>query len=154
MIWSGVPSQYLFSHFLNFQLPFLFFSIQNIKIFPYNYLWLNNLSTITKVNNKFELDYWGVSTRKIAYYFNSLEDVQGCIISNRNDGIKAFLNKKICFLDFKELYKKNNRPFYVVLTERALNKGLPINCSNILNEFFKMNYSKEKIFVAKIFKCV
>ena len=66
--------------------------------FPYNYLWLNNFSTMTKVNNKFELDYWGVSTRKIAYYFNSLEDVQGCIISNRNEGIKAFLNKKICFL--------------------------------------------------------
>ena len=131
----------------------LFFSIQNIKIFPYNYLWLNNFSTITKVNNKFELDYWGVSTRKISNYFNSLEDVQGCIISNRNDGIKAFLNKKICFLNFKDLYKKNNRPFYVVLTERALNKGLPINCSNILNEFFKMNYSKEKIFVAKIYKC-
>ena len=76
-----------------------------------------------------------------------LEDVQGCIVSNRNDGIKAFLNKKICFLNFKDLYKKNTRPFYVVLTERALNKGLPINCNNILNEFLN-ELLKEK-FVAK-----
>jgi len=37
----------------------IFFVIQNIKIYPYNYVWLNNLSSFTYINKSFELDYWG-----------------------------------------------------------------------------------------------
>jgi len=133
----------------------IFFIYQNIKIFPYNYLWLNNFNLFTQVNKNFEKDYWGVSTKKIADYFNEKNlSAKSCIISNRNDGIKYFLNQQnICFKPFKDLHMKNNRPFYVVLTERALNKGTPNNCSIIFEEKTKINFSQEKIILAKIFKC-
>ena len=133
----------------------IFFLFQNVKIFPYNYVWLNNLTHFTKVNNKFELDYWGVSSKKIAYFFN-FKNIKSneCIISNRNRGIKDFIeNKDICFLPFQDLHKKNTRPFYVALSERSTNKGLPNNCKNIHNERIQINFSKESLIMAKIFKC-
>ena len=85
----------------------IFFIFQNIKIYPYNYVWLNNLTHFTQVNNKFELDYWGVSSKKIEYFFN-IKNIKSneCIISNRNRGIKDFIkNKDNCYLHFQELHK-------------------------------------------------
>ena len=133
----------------------IFFVYQNFKLFPYNYLWLNNLNIFTNVNNNFEKDYWGVSTRNIANYFNKKDlDPNSCIISNRNNGIKYFLNqKKACFKPFTELHKKNIRPFYVVFTERALKKGVPNNCGLIHQETIQLNFSQEKIILAKVFEC-
>ena len=54
--------------------------------------------------------------------------------------------KKACFKPFTELHIKNNRPFYVVFTERALKIGVPKILSN--NEMNKIlgqikNYKKE-----------
>ena len=135
-------------------LTILFFSAQNIKIYPYNYVWLNTLTIFTKVNNNFELDYWGVSTKEISNYFIQNENAPNeCIISSRNRAIKAFiLDKDMCFKPFNQLHKNNKRPFFVVLTERALNKGLPNNCKNIYNEKIKLNFV-ENLTLAKIYKC-
>ena len=133
----------------------IFFIFQNIKIYPYNYVWLNNLTHFTQVNNKFELDYWGVSSKEIANFFN-IKNIKSneCIISNRNRGIKDFIqNKDNCFLPFQDLHKKNARPFYVALMERGINKGLPNNCKNIHNEKININFSKESLIMARVFKC-
>tara|TARA_B100001250_G_C19769816_1_gene776566 strand:+ start:146 stop:1726 length:1581 start_codon:yes stop_codon:yes gene_type:complete len=133
----------------------ILFTFQNIKIYPYNYIWMNNFSNLIKVNNNFELDYWGVSTKKIAEFLNKQKlNFNNCVISNRNNGIKAFINDRdICFLNFSNLHKKNKRPFYIALTERSLNKGLPNNCNSIHNETVNINFSKEKLILAKVFKC-
>lgn len=154
----SLSSIYFFSKRLSFTLIifFVFFFIfQNIKIYPYNYIWLNNLTTITKINGVFELDYWGVSSKNIAKFFNKKKlDLDNCIISNRNDGIEAFVdNKNICFLPFSSLHAKNKRPFYVALMERSTNKGLPNNCKNIHNEKVSINFSRENLIMAKVFKC-
>ena len=133
----------------------IFFVFQNVKIYPYNYVWFNNLTTFTKVSNNFELDYWGVSSKKIAFFLNKKNlDSDECVISNRNRGIKDFIeNKNICFLPFNDLHKKNARPFYVALMERGTNKGLPNNCKNIHNEKININFSRENLIMAKVFKC-
>ena len=49
-----------------FSLIFIIFLFQNIKIYPYNYIWINNFSHLTKITGKFELDYWGVASKPIA----------------------------------------------------------------------------------------
>ena len=134
----------------------IFFIYQNIKLFPYNYLWLNNFNIFIQVDKNFEKDYWGVSTKKIANYLNknNLEN-NACVISNRNEGIKHFLkSSNICLKPFSDLHKKNNRPFYVVMMERALNKGTPINCTLIHEESIKINLSQEKVSLAKVYKCI
>ena len=98
-----------------------FFIFQNIKIFPYNYLWLNNFSSFTNINSSFEKDYWGLSTRRISNFFNENSLGNECIISNRNKSIEAFVeNKNACFLNFRKLHQNNKRPFYVVLVEQQM----------------------------------
>lgn len=133
----------------------VFFLFQNFKLFPYNYLWLNNLNIFTEVNGNFEKDYWGVSTKEIASYFNNKNlKKNSCIISNRNDGIKYFLiDQGVCFKPFSDLHKTNKRPFYVVLTERAIDKGIPNKCNLIHKEVININFSKEEVVLAKIYEC-
>ena len=58
-----------------------------------------------------------------------------------------------CFLSFDKLHANNIRPFYVILMERSTNKGLPNNCTNIHNEKININFSRENLIMAKIFKC-
>ena len=131
-----------------------FFLIQNVKIYPYNYIWINNFSHITKVQGVFELDYWGVSTKNIAKFLNNKSiDKNSCIITNRNNGIKPFVNKERCFIEFDKLHNNNIRPFYVVLMERGLRKGTPNNCDIIYEETRSLNFSNEKLFLAKVFRC-
>ena len=132
----------------------IFFVIQNIKIYPYNYVWINNFSHITKISGVFELDYWGVSTRNVASKINKMNLKNSeCIISNRNNGLKPFLREDQCFIPFNDLHKNNKRPFYVSLMERALSKGVPNNCSLIYTENKKINFSYEKVSMANLYKC-
>lgn len=132
----------------------IFFIAQNIKIYPYNYVWINNFSHITKISGVFELDYWGVATRNIASELNKMNLKNSeCIISNRNNGLKPFLSDGQCFIPFTDLHKRNKRPFYVSLMERALSKGVPNNCSLIYSENKRINFSNEEILMAKLYKC-
>ena len=133
----------------------IFFLIINFKSYPFNYLWLNNFNHFINVNKNFEKDYWGVSTKKVALFLNKEKVAQkNCIISNRTNGISYFLNlEAACFKNLDEMHKKNERPFYVALTERALNKGVPNKCDLIEVISTNINFGKEDISLAKIYKC-
>ena len=131
----------------------IFFILQNLNIYPYNYVWINNFSHFTKVDKVFELDYWGASTRNISNFLTKNVDNSQCVISNRNDALKSFLNKNQCFIEFSDLHKSNNRPFFVSLMERGVKKGIPNNCKLIYEEKRNLNFSSEKITFAKVFKC-
>ena len=106
------------------------------------------------MNKNFELDYWGVSTKEVANFMDSLENKNECIISNRDNGIKFFLkNQETCFIPFNNLHKKNKRPFYVIMTERFLKKGVPNRCNLIYSEKKKLNFSSENLNLANIYRC-
>ncbi len=145
-------SKKIFKIFLSISI--LFFLFQNIILYPYNYIWINNFSHFTKINGIFELDYWGVSTKVVADYFNQNKiDEKICIITNRNSGVKALIKNNSCFLSFKNLYKKNQRPFYVAFFERSIKKGSPNSCQIVFEEKRQVNFSKEDLILAKIYKC-
>tara|TARA_A100001011_G_C14230979_1_gene808814 strand:+ start:199 stop:1248 length:1050 start_codon:yes stop_codon:yes gene_type:complete len=132
----------------------IFFIIQNIKIYPYNYIWINNFSHLTKVNDIFELDYWGVASKPLAKYIKKdSKNINECIVTVRSNGIKSFMTDGQCIMKFSELHKKINRPFYVSLTERSLKKGTPNNCRLIYSEKINMNFSNEELNLAKLYKC-
>ena len=129
--------------------------IINFQSYPFNYLWLNNFNHFINVNKNFEKDYWGVSTKKVALFLSKEKIVKkNCIISNRTNGIRYFLNlEEACFKNLDEMHKKNERPFYIALTERALNKGVPNKCDLIKVISTNINFGKEDIALAKIYKC-
>ena len=131
----------------------IFFLFQNIKIYPYNYIWINNFSHLTKITGKFELDYWGVASKPIANIFKNNSSINDCIFTVRKNGISSFTNEKTCIINISNLHKKIDRPFYVSLTERSLNKGLPSNCSLINKVTKKINFSSEELVLAKLYKC-
>ena len=56
-------------------------------------------------------------------------------------------------INFSKLHDKNKRPFYVALMERGVNKGVPNNCNLVFEEQIKLNFSKEKLTLAKVYKC-
>lgn len=132
----------------------IFFAIQNIKIYPYNYIWINNFSHISKISGVFELDYWGVGSRMIAEkIYKDSKEIDNCVVSIRPNGIKPFVRENQCLLKFDNLHNKLERPFYVSLTERSLNKGVPNNCNLIFAEKRKINFSNEELILAKLYKC-
>ena len=131
----------------------IYFIVQNISIYPYNYIWVNNFSHITKVQNVFELDYWGASTKNISKFLKSNIKNNSCMITIRNDASNTLIPGDKCLIDFKNLHDKNKRPFYVALMERGVNKGTPTNCDLIFKEEKNINFSKEKVVLAKVFKC-
>ena len=133
----------------------IFFIFQNLKIYPYNYVWFNNLNAFIKINNKFELDYWGLSGKEIANFLNNERLTNECIITIREDSIKPFLeNKNLnCFKKLNALHQANARPFYIALIERSLDKGLPQNCESIHQSKISVNLSNEELILSKLFKC-
>jgi hypothetical protein len=48
----------------------VFFSIDNVTLFPYNYAYFNELSRGQARANRFDLDYWGFSLKEAAYLLN------------------------------------------------------------------------------------
>tara|TARA_X000000950_G_scaffold63441_1_gene77599 strand:- start:641 stop:2206 length:1566 start_codon:yes stop_codon:yes gene_type:complete len=138
---------------ISISLFILFFAFQNYKIYPYNYIWINNLSHITKVQNVFELDYWGVSTKNISAHIKNNFNKNVCLITNRNNAINSLISEKRCLINFRKLHEKIERPFYVALMERGVNKGVPNNCKLIHEEKTNLNFSSETLTLAKIYKC-
>ncbi len=132
----------------------IFFVFQNVKIYPYNYIWINNFSHFTKIAGKFELDYWGVASKPIANFIEKDSIADNCILTTRINGISSFAKNQTCILNINNLHKKIDRPFYVSLTERSLNKGLPNNCELIYKEVKTINFSNEKLILAKLYKCI
>ena len=95
----------------------------------------------------------GASKKNISNYFKSNVKNNACIITNRNDAINTLIPGDKCLVDFKKLHNKNQRPFYVALMERGVNKGTPTNCELVFKEEKSINFSKEKVVLAKVFKC-
>lgn len=132
----------------------VFFVFQNIKLYPYNYVWINNFSHITQINSIFELDYWGVASKPTAEFIKkNSKNSNECIVTIRPNGIKPFVNQNHCILEFNNLHNKVERPFYVSFTERTLNKSTPNNCKLIFKETKSVNFSKEKLIMAKVYRC-
>ncbi len=145
-------SKRVFSILINFFI--IYFIFQNIFIYPYNYIWINNFSHFSKINKVFELDYWGASTKKVASVINQNRlNVEACLITNRNDALELLLPGDKCLIEFKNLHQKQTKPFYVALFERGINKGVPNNCRLFFEEKKRVNFSNEKLTLAKIYKC-
>ena len=78
-------------------------------MYPYQYSWLNPFSNFINVNNKFELDYWGVSGRNIANKINKNELLQSqkgkCIYVSPIHVVKPFIRDDFnCVKPFFSIY--------------------------------------------------
>ena len=139
-------------------LTIFIFIIQNILIYPYQYGWFNSFSLFTNLNNKFELDYWGVGGRNIANKINNskqiLEIKHKCIYSAPENLLKPFLNEEFtCVKPLTSIYPSSKEKYILVKFTRNLRRDNPSNCSLIINESYNILPFSEKLNIGKVFIC-
>ena len=141
--------------FLGF-ISIILFMIENIKIYPYQYVWFNAPSRIIDLSKNFELEYQGISGKEIANYIKANEDPNICILANPVHSVKPFLvNSKFkCFDIWQKIDTDFKRPFLAVQNVRNLKKSIPYGCKSIHETSFKLFFQKEKIVTGKLLKCL
>ncbi len=139
-------------------LTIIFFVFENLKLNPYQYTWMNSFSKFYNINKTFEVDYWGISNKKLYKSINNHS-----IQNNLNSDIcvygdlysSVFLeNKKFnCFKSYSELDAAHNRPFYVVKNVRNFKRSDPKNCEMINMESYYYLFDNQKINVGSAWYC-
>ena len=156
----GVVSFYVFSskifYFFSFATLFLFI-IENIKIYPYQYVWFNTPSRVLNLSKNFELDYWGVSSKELAKKITEIKiekNDKSCVLI----GVwstKSYLDANIfdCIGPWSAIDSNFQRPFFAIQNVRNLKKGRSFKCKSVYEEKFKFLFFDEELLVGRIVKC-
>ena len=133
------------------------FLIENIKIYPYQYVWFNTPSRILNLSKNFELDYWGISGKHLAKHITKLNEKvepKPCILTTWT--AKPFLDPKSysCFGTWSEIDSDFTRPFWAIQNVRNLKKGKSYKCNLIYESKFNLLFSKEDIITGRLIKCI
>jgi hypothetical protein len=158
----GLVSLFIFSKKLFYTLAFLtisLFVVENIKIYPSQYVWFNTPSRFLNLSKNFELDYWGLSSRDLAENIvsqNISKSSKPCILTNPPWMIDSFLdnNSFLCFGLWGEIDSDFERPFWAVQNMRNLKKGKSYKCDSVYESKFNFLFSKEEIITGRLLKCI
>jgi len=137
-------------------IAFIFlFLFENIKLYPYQYVWLNYPTRFFEIEKNFELDYWGLSGKKIAHTLKNLNTDNLCVIVSPEHSVKPFLvNEKYdCYLPWGVIQTDIKRPFYAIQLGRNLRSSLPYKCSYSHQEKLKLPFYKGNLILGNLIKC-
>ena len=154
----GITSLYHFSK--KFFLIFGFFTLsifiyENIKIYPYQYVWFNLPARYLDLTKKFELEYMGISGREISKKILKMNEEKMCILSSPGHTVEPyFFNSKFnCFDKWQLIDTDYQRPFLAVQHVRNIKKGMTYNCEAISETNFKLLFHKKRFVTGKLLKC-
>ena len=158
----GTISLYIFSKKIFYILSFLsilFFLIENIKIYPHQYVWFNTPSRVLNLSKNFELDYWGLSGRELSENISIINEQvarKPCVLASPPWIIKPFLDEKLysCFGIYQDIESGFPRPFLAVQNVRNLKKGKSYKCDTIYESKFNFLFTKEDIVTGRLIKCI
>ena len=158
----GLSSLFIFSKKLFYTLAFLtisIFVVENVKIYPNQYVWFNTPSRVLNLSKNFELDYWGLSSRDLAENIriqNISKSSKPCILTNPPWMIDSFLENSgfSCFGLWGDIDSNFKRPFWAVQNMRNLKKGKSYKCDSVYESKFKFLFSKEEIITGRLLKCI
>ena len=135
----------------------VFFLLENIKIYPYQYSWFNLPSRIVDLNKNFELDYWGVSNKNISKKLINIKKNQfNCLVLSPIDTIKPFLKNSNynCYLPWGAINSKLERPFYAIQTGRNLKSSIGFKCKIVHQEKIKIFFYKKDLIAGNLIQCM
>ena len=135
----------------------VFFLLENIKIYPYQYSWFNLPSRIVDLNKNFELDYWGVSNKNISKKLINIKENQfNCLVLSPIDTIKPFLKNSNynCYLPWGAINSKLERPFYAIQTGRNLKSSIGFKCKIVHQEKIKIFFYKKDLIAGNLIQCM
>jgi hypothetical protein len=134
------------------------FVTDNIKMYPYQYVWFNEMARFSNINQNFETDWWGSSLRRLARKVNQnaheFSRAQ-CIYADPAHLMGPFLNKKAfpCLNNTSELAAHSPTPYLYAAYVRGTSLGLPSGCKLIYVEKFNLTFAPDPIEVGKIGYC-
>ena len=136
----------------------LIFSFQNIKMYPYQYTYFNQLSNFIDINNNFELDYWGISGRNIAKRINKnkqlLSNKDKCIYVAPVHIIKHFISSEYkCVKPFLSIYPKSSEKYILIKYTRNIRRENPSNCKLIFEESYNLSSFNNNLKMGEVFIC-
>ena len=158
----GVISIYIFSkkifYFLSLA-TLLIFLIENIIIYPYQYVWFNTPSRVLNLTKNFELDYWGLNGKDLArktVIFNKSETKIPCIVVSPDYLVRPFMNSNLftCFVPWSAIDTDIKRPFLAIQNVRNMKKGKTYKCNTVYESKFNFLFSKEDIVTGRLIKCI
>ena len=154
----GITSIYFFLKKKTYLILIFFIAIfiyENVKIFPYQYTWFNYPARFIEIEGKFELDYWGISGKKLASKFEKINFEKNCLASSPSHSVKPFLEKKgfECFFPWNSINKKLSRPFYAIQLGRNLRSSLPYKCDLVHKETIELPLHTKKLTMGNLIKC-
>lgn len=112
-----------------FAISIVVFSIDNVKLYPYQLSWFNEPSRLFNLNGKYETDYWGSGLARLAGYMNKHDDIfnyANCIYADPDHLLLPFINseKYKCVKPLSEVFESTPRPFAYAKYERSFFKGM------------------------------
>ena len=134
------------------------FIFENLSLNPYQYTWLNSFAKFTNISKNFEVDYWGVSnkklTKKIVQYSeeNSISKdtcIYGDIFAKEYLTTKNFT----CFKTYSQLDAAKEKTLFAYKNLRNVKRSDPKDCKLILNETYNYSFYKKKISVGTAWFC-
>ena len=157
----GAVSFYYFSKKIFYILTLftlIIFLIENIKIYPYQYVWFNTPSRLLNLTKNFELDYWGLSGRDLAKNITMINEKvspKPCMLLTPSWLVIPFLDKNSykCFGIWQKIDSNYPRPFLAVQNVRNLKKGKSYKCDSIYESKFKFLFSDENIITGRLLRC-
>ena len=135
------------------------FLIENIIIYPYQYVWFNTPSRILNLSKNFELDYWGLSGRELArkiYKLNENTTPKPCVLVSPPWLVKPFLNQESysCFGALNDIDSGFARPFLAVQHVRNLKRGTFYKCKSVYESKFNLLFSNEDFITGRLLQCI
>ena len=150
---------YFFSRKLILYISFisiLYFAIQNINMYPYQYTWFNLFGNFVDISKNFEVDYWGVSGKNIAKKINNnnkiLSNKDKCIYVSPIHVVQPFLSDDFnCVKPFFSIYPKSDEKYILVKYMRNIRRENPSNCELVFTENY--NLLSNKMIMGEVFIC-
>jgi len=157
---TGITSLFYFSkrffYFVTF-ITIIIFLIENIKIYPYQYIWFNTPSRILNLSKNFELDYWGISGKELSKQvvkINKNVNKKPCVLSIWTTSFFLKNKKYSCIDSWSNIDKDYPRPFFAAQNVRNLKKSKPFKCETIYESKFKLLFTNEEFITGRLLKCI
>jgi len=134
------------------------FVVDNVKMYPYQYVWFNEVARFSNINQNFETDWWGSSLRRLARKVNQnatdFSKTQ-CIYADPAHLMGPFLNKNDfpCINNASALAAHSPTPYLYAAYVRGTGLSLPRGCKLIYVEKFSLAFAPKPIEVGKLGYC-
>lgn len=144
--------------FIAIILSIALFSFDNLKIYPYQLSWFNEVARFSEINGKYETDYWGNVLSRLATHVNENQHLYKnvkCVYAAPYHLFSPYLDnqKYRCSGNANGITDKNTpRPFLYARTVRE-RANLPESCAYVHKEVITLALTSQSINLGELVLC-